>query len=178
MLARLKTANSALGAMALLVLISSSSDTTAQSQQKPIDPHRVYEQGCGKCHHEHGADLARLKLVLKDGKLRVARTGKDVAGLLRSHYGVRLTVQESAALFSLFEAGMASGGVYQRRCARCHEQAVVFARSKLTVRDGRIWTRTDDRDVATFLKKHGEATPEEIDILIAMFRRQLETQEK
>jgi hypothetical protein len=163
---------------ALLVLAIAAVGLLAAAGAQTIDPHRVYEQRCGNCHHEHGADLARLKFTLKDGALQVTRTGKDVSGLLRSHHGVRLSAEETAALVTLFEAGLASGGVYQHLCARCHERAVTFARSKLNMRDGQVRTLVGDRDVALLLKDHGGATASEIDVLIEMLKRQLQTQEK
>jgi cytochrome c5 len=162
----------------MLVQAVTSSDAAAQSEAKLIDPHRVYEQRCRSCHHEHGADLARQKLTLKDGRLQVTRTRQDVAGLLRSHHGVRLSAEESTALLSLFRAGLTWNGVYQLRCGRCHERAVTFARSKLIVRDGQVRTHAGDRDVADMLKEHGQATSREIEVLITMFKRQLETEEK
>jgi hypothetical protein len=163
---------------AFLVFAISGVSVVSGAGAQTIDPHRVYEQRCGNCHHEHGADLARLKFAMKDGKLQVERTGKDVSGLLRSHHGVRLSAEETAALVTLFEAALASGGVYQHRCARCHERAVTFARSKLIMRDGQVRTLDGDRDVALLLKDHGGATESEIDVLIEMLKRQLQTQEK
>jgi cytochrome c5 len=178
MLRRLVNMTLILCGASMLVQTATWSGAAAQSGAKPIDPHRVYEQRCNSCHHEHGADLARQTLTLKDGKLRVKRTRQDVSGLLRSHHGVRLSAEESSALLSLFQAGLTWNGVYQLRCGRCHERAVTFARSKLIVRDDQVRTRAGDRDVADLLKAHGKATSKEIEVLITMFKRQLETEEK
>lgn len=138
------------------------------------DPHAVFEQRCKSCHSEHGADLARQRMTLKDGAVRVLRTGQPVEALLRAHRGVRLTAAEQAGLVELFGQGV-RGGVFQHRCASCHDKAVTFARDKLVMKDGALRTRGDDRLVADMLAGHGEATPAEIGALVDMLTWQLAT---
>lgn len=141
----------------------------------PNDPHQIYEERCRNCHFEHGADLARQKLRVVSGVLQVARTGKPTNRLLQDHHGVKLTAAEIAVLTELFTSGLKWGGVFQHRCARCHQSAANFARTRLMMADGRIVTRTDNVDVAGYLLTHGEATPAEIETLIEMLKFQIRT---
>lgn len=140
------------------------------------DPHAVFEQRCKGCHSEHGADLARQRLSLDAaGTLQVARSGQSVDTLLKAHHGVRLTPAEKTGLVTLMRKGLASGGVFQHRCASCHGKAVTFARDKLMLNEGTLRTRADNRRVADVLKGHGEATPTEVDTLLDILSWQLLT---
>ncbi len=146
----------------------------AQVAPPAADPHKVFEQSCMRCHTGHGADLARQKMKIVGGELQVARTGKPVAPLLADHHGVKLTEGESAALLALFEDGIERKGAFQYRCALCHGNAVDFARNTLILKDGALRTKTGDADVASFLKTHHEATPEELDVIVTMLKEQLQ----
>ncbi|KAB2850219.1 MAG: hypothetical protein F9K44_05600 [Hyphomicrobiaceae bacterium] len=143
--------------------------------QTIVDPHAVYERHCIRCHSEHGADLARLRMNVTDGKLLVRRNSGPMEKLLRNHQGITLTDAEQRGLLTLFVAGIKWDGVYQHRCAKCHGPAVSFARDKLAVAGEKILTTTGNRDVGEFLKSHGEATASEIALLMDMLRFQLET---
>lgn len=160
----------ALAVCALLLL--SAVPATAQSL---IDPHAVYEKHCIRCHSEHGADFARLRMKVAGERLLVRRTSAAMDSLLRNHQGVKATDAEQKALLALFVSGIRWDGVYQHRCARCHGPAVSFARDKLTNTGVRIVTVAGNRDVGDFLKTHGEATPGEVGLLLDMLRFQLET---
>lgn len=164
------------GSSVLAGLLGPPAASLAQVPAK--DPHAVYEQRCGGCHNEHGADLARQKLKLAAGNVVVARTGRDLETLLKKHHGVQLTAGEWPALAALFKLGMATGGVYQLRCARCHETAVKLAREKLAVSDGRLVLRGSGKDVAAFLAGHGETQANEMDGLLQALRFHVETSPK
>jgi hypothetical protein len=152
---------------------------SAQSPSRAVEPHALYESKCMGCHNEHGADLARQRLAIAGEKLQVGRTGAPLDRLLNRHYGVRLTPAELTALTRLFGSGIRWAGTFQRRCARCHETGVKFARSTLALRNGEVRTIRGDRDVAAFLTGgHGEATAAEITTLMEMLRYQLETAPK
>lgn len=140
-----------------------------------LDPHAIYETKCRGCHFEHGADLARLKLKTEKGTLAVNRTGQPLTRLLRDHHGVKFEVEEQGVLEDLFTRGLAWSGVFQHRCAKCHGQAVEFARRDLEMRSGNIVSKRNGMDVAELLMNHGEATPEEVRTLIEMLRYQLKT---
>jgi cytochrome c5 len=139
------------------------------------DPHQIYEDRCHGCHFEHGADLARQKLRIANGTLQVARSGKTIDRLLRDHHGVRLTSTELSTLAELFRSGLKWGGVFQFRCAKCHQTAVSFARKHLFLSEDRVRTRGTERDVGTYLQTHGEASADEIKILLEMLKFQLRT---
>lgn len=163
-------------AVGLAVGLMSSTPVAAQAR---VDAHAVYETKCMSCHNEHGADLARQRFALSGEKLQVNRTGTAVDRLLRRHHGVKLTDAEAVALIRLFKSGLQWGGAFQRRCARCHDKGVTFARSKLTLRDGAVRISKDGGDVAALLAGgHGEATPAEVETLMEMLRYQLETAPK
>lgn len=140
-----------------------------------VDPHAVYEKRCGGCHFEHGADLARQKMTVKNAALVVTRTGKPVDGILKSHHGVKLTAAELSALTGLFSLGIETGGIFQRRCASCHKTGAAFARESLEIKDGRLMARKSGAEVRAFLATHGGADPAEIDKLARMLQYQIET---
>ena len=143
------------------------------------DPHALFESKCRGCHTEHGADLARLKFAVVKDKLQVARTGVAVEQLLRKHHGVKLSAAEGATLDRLFRNGLRWGGVFQHRCAKCHDNAMTLARSRLTIVDGRIKGLTSGADAQSFLADgHGAATPGEVATLLDMFKYQLESAPK
>ena len=166
-------------ATALAFLSSAADLAVAQVVQTAVEPHALYETKCMGCHNEHGADLARQRLSVVGEALHVNRTGTTIEQLLGRHHGVKLTAVELATLTRLFRSGIQWGGAFQLRCARCHDKGVTFARSKLTLRSGEVWTLKGDKDVAEFLTRgHGEATATEVETLIEMFRYQLETAPK
>lgn len=142
-----------------------------------IDPHQVYEQKCGGCHFEHGADLARQKLAIAGGAVTLARTGKPIETVLARHHGVTLKEVELRAIVDLFRKGITWGGVFQHRCATCHHKAAEFAREHLEMVDGKLVTR-QGRDVEALLAHHGEATAAEIATLTEMLEFQLRTAPK
>lgn len=161
----------AIGGATALALASAAA---AQDGSPAADPHKVFEQHCMRCHTGHAADLARQKMKIAGNELQVARSGKPMAALLSSHYGVRLAEAEMKSLLGLFEDGIERKGAFQHRCALCHGHAVAFARDTLIVKDGTLRTRAGDADVASFLKTHHEATPEELDVIVTMLKEQLQ----
>lgn len=160
------------GILGLLAVAASEAQVAAT-----VDPHALYEARCYSCHTEHAADFARLRLTIKADKLTVARTGKDLGSILKSHHRVKLDPSELAALSQLFRNGIAWGGVFQHRCASCHGKAVEFARNKLTLQGEKLVAK-DGRDVTALLATHGEATAKEIGVLVEMFKYQLATAPK
>ncbi|MBL8564183.1 MAG: hypothetical protein JNM89_00530 [Hyphomicrobiaceae bacterium] len=164
----------------LLATTTNAQDATTKTAapQTTIDPHALYEQRCGSCHYEHGADLARKKLKIVDGTIRIARTGKAVESLLAQHHGVTLTSEETAALVGLFDIGLRSKGVFQKHCALCHTSGVTFTRKSIAVKDGRLYARKAGTEIGPFLGQHSRATPSEIELLIEMMKYQLRTKPK
>lgn len=144
----------------------------------PVDSHAVFEKNCYACHTEHAADFARLRLQIKAGKLVISASGKDVAPLLKSHRGVKLKPDEITALTQLFRNGLTWGGIYQRKCASCHDKAVSFARSTLKTDGAGNLIGKDGRDVAAFLPSHGGPSVGEAAVLIEMLKYQLATAPK
>ena len=157
-------------ALSLGTAIGAAAACFAQVAPSLVDAHIIFEQSCMKCHSLHGADLARQMLKLDAGQLKIARTNAPLTVALKRHHGVKLSEAEVAALAGLFTAGIQHKGAFQHRCALCHGRAVDFAREKLTIKDGALQTRSSGTDVATFLRSHQEATPEEITSILTMLR--------
>ncbi len=151
---------------------------TACRAQTVVDPHAAYEKACYSCHTEHAADLARQRLAIKAEKLIVARSGKELTAILKSHHGVKLKTDELAAVSQLFRNGLAWGGVFQHRCAGCHEKAVSLARTTLKLDGDRAVVIKSGQDIGELLKSHGDATASEIETLAAMLKYQLATTPK
>ncbi len=143
-----------------------------------LDPHAVYEQRCHSCHNEHGADFARQKLRVSGDRLEVARTGSDLAGLLKKHHGVGLAPGEWPALASLFRLGLSTGGVFGLRCGRCHDRAATLARETLEIADDQVILRATRQELSAFLRSHHQPTAAEIETLIRALRFSLETAPK
>jgi hypothetical protein len=59
---------------------------------------KLYERNCMKCHGPKPARFARSKLKLKDGALFGSKSGRPVRDVLKKHFGVRLTPEQTNAL--------------------------------------------------------------------------------
>lgn len=142
---------------------------------KQTDPHALYEAKCSGCHAKHGLGLVQKSLKLDDQKRVVTKSGRPLETLLARHHGVKLTERESRALTDQFAAMLATGFVFQKKCAVCHQNGVGFARIYLEIRDGVLVSRLHDQPVAKFLETHGRADAQEIAKVTGMLRRHLET---
>ena len=140
------------------------------------DPHVLFESRCGACHGHSGA-FAHETLILSDGDVRSALTGRDMAAFLPTHRGA-LTADEAELLLDMFRRQITWGGVFQARCRVCHDSARALARHDLVIREGRLLGRYTGRDIADFLAGHGRADSAEQVILIEMLRWQLEVLER
>ncbi len=168
-------------ATALLLVTAATAqqaETNAAAPPTTIDAHALYEQRCGSCHDEHGADLARKKLKSVDGAIRVTRTGKAVESLLARHHGVTLTKEETGALVGLFDIGLRSKGVFQKHCALCHTSGVAFTRKSVEAKAGQLYAKKAGTEIGAFLGQHSRATPAEVELLIEMMKYQLRTKPK
>ena len=142
---------------------------------KPIDPHALYEAKCSACHAKHGLGLAQKSLKLDEQKRAVTKSGRPLETLLARHHGVKLDPAEMQALSDQFAAMLATGFVFQKKCAVCHQNGVGFARIYLEIRDGVLVSRLHDMPVAKFLETHGRVDAEENAKVVGMLRRHLET---
>ncbi|MEW5962018.1 MAG: hypothetical protein AB1749_00500 [Pseudomonadota bacterium] len=160
--------------LALLLLIA----VRLHSAAAAIDPHALYERACATCHPPHSRDLAQKSVKRVDGRTVGARSGKPIADLLVGHMGVRLTAEETAALAGHFEAMLATGFLFQEKCIVCHDRAQELARLRLQIHDGRLVGRYSGLDIAAFLEQHGRLEGEEVAIMLATLRRQLEPRDQ
>ena len=73
---------------------------------RQIEAAGLYDERCGIC-HDRARELARLRLVLRDGRLVGRYSGHDIATFLQDH--ARLTPEEAArmteALAAILEGG-------------------------------------------------------------------------
>ncbi|MFY0610858.1 MAG: hypothetical protein JXQ99_04985 [Hyphomicrobiaceae bacterium] len=70
-----------------------------------------------------------------------------------------------------------SGRLFHEKCIVCHERAVVFARVRLTLKEGRLIGRYTKRDTKQFLKNHGRLDSDEVFHMVGILKRQLITKE-
>lgn len=160
---------------AALLFVSGLSLAEPAQPPKPIDPHGLYETKCATCHTRHGLGLVQKSLVLGAEKQAVTKSGIPLEKLLARHHGVKLTDAETHALSGQFAAMLASGFVFQRKCATCHQNGAGFARLYLEIRNGVLVSRLHDMPVATFLATHGRADARQIEAVVGMLRRNVET---
>jgi cytochrome c5 len=156
---------------AVTIALAAHSAATAQA----IDPHKLYEERCASCHLPHAGEFARTTLMLDGGLLKGKESNRAVADILTRHARRTYTPAEIEALINLLAPALQSGGVFEQKCLFCHDRAVAFARSHLVVRDGRLTGRYSGHDISAFLPEHGRMTEEEVAVVIAMLRRQIET---
>ncbi|WP_346910644.1 hypothetical protein [uncultured Roseibium sp.] len=138
------------------------------------DPHAIYEQSCARCHAAHAGDFVHDRLDLKEGRLVSTSSGKDVEAFLSGGHG-RLEAAERQILIDQLIAIRQSGRLFHDKCLTCHDRAVEFARSRLIVKDGVLVGRYSGEDTGQFLRGHGRLTPDEVDTMIDVLKRQLQT---
>ncbi|WP_417684760.1 hypothetical protein [Roseibium sp.] len=141
------------------------------SAQGP-DPHQIYERKCAGCHEAHAGDFVHDNVTTGDGKVIGRRSGRPVAAFLARGHG-KLAPPERAVLIEHLEQIARSGALFHDKCLVCHDRAVVFARSRLIGRQGKLVGRYSGRDVRAFLSNHGRVTAEEADTLTAILAYQL-----
>ena len=158
-----------LGLFAFLILVASA-NTFAQG----IDPHRLYEDRCAGCHDFHAGDFVHNSLVLSDGKIIGRKNSKELLAFLNAGHG-KLSGQEIDAMVAHLENIQKSGRLFHDKCVICHDRAVVLARTKLIIKNGRLIGRYSDRDMEEFLTDHGRLEPDEVAKMLKVLNRQLKT---
>ena len=135
-----------------LLLIAAVPDIVAAQAS---DPHRIYEERCGRCHAGHAGDFARESLEQREGEVVARRSGRPLAAFLRAGHG-RLPPEQVAVLTDHLAAILGREALFQRKCRACHARALRLARFKLILRDGRL-------------------TAGEVPVLVEMLTGQLQT---
>lgn len=161
-----------LAVIAMALAIGAVYSSTAHGQA--IDPHRLYEQRCARCHEPHAGDFARKGLKRVDGRIVGAENGLELRAFLSRGHG-RLAPAELDAMVDHLTRIAHSGAIYQRKCLTCHERAIVLARRELTIVEGRLVGRFSGRDMAAFLTRHGRLAPDEVAPMVATLRLLVET---
>ncbi len=131
-----------------------------------IDPHTLFEARCLRC-HGHAGEFARERLRLDGDKVVGKRLRKDIGTFLLRHQG-GLTTTEAAGLYEAFLRQLMAGGLFKTRCGACHRQARELARLELILADRNLIGRYSGRDMASFLRQHGNRTEEEAVLLYDM----------
>lgn len=135
-----------------------------------LDPHRIYEESCARCHAPHAGDFVWDGLGESGGVLTGARSGRPVAAYLMSGHG-GLSPDEAEALLAHFRQVRNSGGAFMEKCRICHATAVELVRGHLIIDNGALTGRYTGRDIATFLTGHGRLTPQQaVDMLDVLTR--------
>lgn len=165
-----KRARSAAGGAAITLMAALM--PTLASAQAP-DPHAIYETRCAGCHDPHARGLAQKTLELKGSQLLLKGTGQRLADFLTKHPRRPLSNEDAAALERQLMAMLQSGFLFQEKCIACHERASVLARLRLIERDGALTGRYTGRDIATFMQGHGRLDDSEVEVILAMLKRQL-----
>ncbi|KAB2920750.1 MAG: hypothetical protein F9K29_00290 [Hyphomicrobiaceae bacterium] len=159
--------------LSLLAALGLLSTAAAQT----IDPHRVYEERCAKCHAPHAADFAREAMEAKDGKIVARQSRRELSAILPRHRGTQQTEAEVRALIDMFARNLSSGSLYQRKCIVCHDKARDFARSRLIIDQGALKGRYSGYLIEDFLQGHGRLTEAEVGQMVATLKWQVETRE-
>lgn len=141
-----------------------------------LDPHKLYEDKCARCHQPHASSLVREHLMLEEGKVITKAGGKEVASLLASHARQTLSQGEIDALVKQFGAMLKTGWLFQDRCYNCHGPAAVFARTTLKLTGGNVVSKATSVPMSEFLKGHGGLYDDaQRTTILDMLKRQLET---
>lgn len=141
------------------------------------DPHRIYEEKCGACHVAHAGDFVWEALTMTGNTLIGLSSGHPVRAFLQAGHG-HLSEAETEALIEQFTLIRRSGQLFRSKCRLCHENAITLARHKLLLTDGALQGRYTDRDIRTFLQGHGRLDPVDIEVILEVLTRALETQEE
>lgn len=153
-------------ALSLLVVPAGSAFTQA------IDPHELYEQQCGGCHTPHAGDFVHESLIKSEGRILGRKSGEELRAFLEAGHG-KLSANEIDVMVAHLTAIQQSGRLFHRKCRICHERAKILARRELILKDGKLFGRYTDRNMATFLSNHGRLTPEEVSRMVEVLKRQL-----
>ena len=148
----------------------------ATAVAQPLDPHRIYEEKCSACHQAHAGDFVSGALV-DNGQEVVGRNSGQPARMLFDAGHGSLTPAETDALLAQFSLILGTGRVFKSKCRICHENAVDLARRGLILEGETLTGRYSGRDIETFLRGHGRLTPSEVDTMVDVLKRALETQE-
>lgn len=157
---------------ALVIAAIMSISTTARSE----DPHKLYESRCGGCHSPHAREFVRDHLVLQSGEVFGRRSAQQIGAFLETGHGW-LKPDEISILVSHLTDISRSGGLFRKKCIICHDRAVVFARTRLAMRNGVLVGRYSGRNIRRFLNGHGRLSPSEVSNMIEVLERQLITAE-
>lgn len=155
-----------------LILIAVASAAAADS----IDPHRVYEQKCTRCHEDHARAFADTHLLLRDDRVIGLKRGRDLETFLDKGHG-NLDQVEVIPLVEHLKSVTGAAGLYQAKCRMCHEPAVDFARLTLIMDGENLRGRYSKADIAEFMIDHGRVDQTEHATIMDALKRQLLTRQ-
>jgi cytochrome c5 len=141
-----------------------------------IDPHKLYEKRCARCHAPHAGDFVHESLVQSGDEVKGRKTSIELRRFLSKGHG-KLSLKEIDAMVSHLIAIQKSGRLFHNKCRKCHDRAVVLARTKLIVKNGRLIGRYSNRKIDEFLTHHGRLTPDEVSKMVSVLKRQSDTAE-
>lgn len=138
------------------------------------DPHALYETKCAPCHEAHAGDFVPDHLDFKGDIVVYRSSGNAVETFLGTGHG-KLGEQEVKILMDHLSAILQSGQIFRKKCLICHDTAVKLARSELILKDDDLYGRYSASKVSEFLHNHGRLDADEVDMMVDVLSRQLET---
>ena len=141
-------------------------------QAQTIDPHRVYEERCARCHSAHAGNFAWESLRRDDGRIVGQRSGRPLQPFLAAGHG-RLQAAEIEVLMEQLTLILERDALYRHKCRSCHDRSVELARLELIVKEGVLTGRYTDRNIEGFLGYHGRLTEEEVPTMVDVLTRHL-----
>lgn len=143
-------------------------------QAQTIDPHRVYEQRCARCHTDHAGAFARESLRQDEDRIVGRKSGRALQAFLTAGHG-RAEAAEVEVLVDHLTAILHRDALFQRKCRFCHSQSLGLARGKLILREGRLTGRYTGCDITDFLGYHGRLTADEAAQMVDTLTQHLQT---
>lgn len=140
------------------------------------DPHKLYEQRCGRCHAEHAGDFVGSSLKYSKGEIFGRKSGQELNAFLESGHG-NLTAVEIVSMIRHLTSIQNSGQLFRNKCRICHVRAVILARRELVMKDGVLIGRNTKRNIEQFLLGHGRLSTDEVSTMVDVLKRQLDTQD-
>ena len=87
-------------AIALLLFFALQPSSVAAQNEGAVE---LYKDKCMRCHREERRRFVRRTLDIESGTLIASKSRRPVDELLRSHYGVRLTSEETSKLVEMLQ---------------------------------------------------------------------------
>lgn len=147
--------------VSLITLKAHAADTTAPK----INANKIWKNACFACHGESG-DMARNRLIVKDGKLQGPLHKDRLRAFMTNHY---LSESKAEAVYAMLLKKATTKSRFEQQCSRCHQSVMELVREKMLLHNGTLYQRESQTPVYVFLQTHQNLTEKDI----RFFARQL-----